>query len=107
MNHHLITRAREGMISAIENPIEGIVPDFTVFGAEFTQWWQKLFGGLWAIALIIGIVFLLQGILTMATAKDNPHDYAEGRGKAIKALIAVVALVGFGVIVAAIINVVG
>lgn len=103
----LVARAQDGVIGAMENPIEGIIPNFSVFGAEFTEWWQKLFGGLWAIAIIIAIVFLLQGVVTMASASDNPHDYAQGRGKAIKALIAVVILVGFGVIVAAIINVVG
>lgn len=86
----------------MENPIDGIIPDFSVFGAEFTQWWEKLFGALWAIAIIVALVYLLLGVVTMAQSGDNPHDYSQGRGRAIKALVAVVILAAFGVVVGAV-----
>lgn len=91
----------------MENPIDGIVPNFSVFGAEFTEWWQKLFGAVWAIAIVIALVYLVLGIVAMAQSGDNPHDYAQGRGRAVKALVAVVILAGFGVAVGAIFAVAG
>jgi hypothetical protein len=92
---------------SIANPIDGILPDFTIFGTEFTQWWQKIFAALWALALLVTIVFLLQGIVTMATAGDNPHDHSRGRSRAVTAAISLVCVAAFGVIVGAILQVAG
>lgn len=93
--------------AAIQNPIDGIMPDFSIFGAEFTQWWQKIFAAAWALGMIVAIFFLLQGVVTMANSGDNPHDYSRGRGNAIRALIALVLVAAFGVLVGAIIAVAG
>jgi hypothetical protein len=31
--------------SSIPNPLNGILPNFTIFGAQFTLLWQKLIAG--------------------------------------------------------------
>jgi hypothetical protein len=93
--------------ATIENPIDGILPDFSIFGTEFTQWWQKVFAALWALALLITIFFLLQGIVVMANAGDNPHSHSRGRSRAVVAGISLVCVAAFGVIVGAILQVAG
>lgn len=91
----------------MENPIDGVVPDFSIFGAEFTEWWQKLFAGFWAIAIILALFFLVRAVITMGSAGENPHDFASGKNSAIKSGLALVLLVAFGVIVGAVIAVAG
>lgn len=88
----------------MNNPIDGIVPDFTIFGAEFTELWQKIFAGLWGLAVVVTIVFLVLGITKMAqSSSSNPQGYKEGRTSALWAGISLGALVALGVIVGAII----
>lgn len=103
----LTTQAHVIVASSIENPIGGIIPDFSVFGAEFTEWWQKLFTALWAGAIIVTLALLLTGVVQMATAGENPGQFATSRSKAFKAGIALIALIGFGVIVGVIIALAG
>ena len=40
------------ILAEIENPMDGILPDFGAFGMEFTELWQKLLAGLWGISII-------------------------------------------------------
>lgn len=96
------------MPSAIENPISGVVPNFAVFGVEFDAWWKKLFGGAWAILIILSIFYLAVGLQEMAKSDDsNPHQHAAGKKKAKSAGISLAGLAGLGVIVGAILVVVG
>lgn len=86
----------------IENPFPG-VPNFTVFGASFTTWWQKLFAAAWAIGIVISGFYLIVGLVAMAKADaNNPHAHAEGKKKATGAAIGLIALAGLGVILGAI-----
>lgn len=96
-------------VAAIDNPINGLVPDFNVFGAEFTTWWQKLFAGLWAAGLIVSIAFLIFGILDLrrATANHVPGQADEAKTKVGWSAAAVGGLAGLGVIVTAIFTVFG
>lgn len=93
----------------IENPIDGIVPDFSIFGVEFTELWQKLFAGLWGIAIIIAIVYLVIGITAMgkSSSSGNGEEYKTGRKQAMWAAISLGGLVALGIIVGAIIAVFG
>lgn len=92
----------------MQNPIDGIIPDFSIFGAQFTELWQKLFAGLWGIAIIIAIVFLIRGLVAMSTtSSSNPNAYREGRTQALWAGISLGGLVALGVIVGAIIAIFG
>lgn len=86
----------------MDNPIDGIDPDFTVFGAKFTAWWQLLFAGLWAACIIVALGYLLVSILRMrrATSNNVPGQADEAKSQAMWAGGAAGGLIGFGVIVA-------
>ena len=55
----------------MQNPLDGILPDFSIFGAEFTQLWQKLLAGLWGLGIILAVVFLIISIVKMASASSG------------------------------------
>lgn len=93
--------------AAIDNPIDGIVPDFSIFGAEFTEWWQKLFGALWALALVFSAVNLVLGIAAMGKSNGNPEAHKEGQKKALWAGISTAGLAAFAVIFGVILAVAG
>ena len=94
---------------AIDNPLNGILPDFSIFGVQFTELWQKLIAGIWALCIIVAIIALgwSLGSMAAATAGSNPADYKLGRTRAIWAGISLGALAAFGVIVGAILAVFG
>lgn len=72
-----------GAMPAIDNPVSGVVPDFSVFGAEFNSWWKKLFGALWALAIIWVLAQLIIAIATMAQSKgSHPQELQESRRSA-------------------------
>lgn len=104
MNSNKLTNIVAG---EIPNPVEGVVPDFTIFGAEFTDLWQKLLAGVWGIALVIAVLFLIVGILAMGKNSDsNPHEYKKGRTQAMWAGISLGGLAALAVIVGAILAIV-
>ena len=88
----------------MNNPIDGIIPDFTIFGAEFTNIWQKLFAGLWGLAIIAAIVFLIMGLVKLGSSGEtNPQGVAEAKKQIIRSAVALGGLVALGVIVGAVI----
>jgi uncharacterized membrane protein len=97
------------LIHLIDNPLNGILPNFSVFGVQFTQLWQKLVGGMWALAIVAAVVYLIIGISSMATATagSNPMEYKVGRTKAVWSAIALAALAALAVIVGGILSIVG
>lgn len=103
----LIDLAAAMPAAAIPNPLDGVLPDFSIFGAEFTAWWQKLLGGIWAIALVLSVAFLIIGLTQMgkATTQQNAQEHAVGRTKATMAGITLACLAGLGVIVGGILAV--
>lgn len=95
------------LAASISNPLDHILPNFTIFGAQFTQLWQKLIAGLWGLAIIVAVVYLILGVGSMAAASGvnaNPMAHAEGRRKAIGAAISLAVLAALAVIVGAILN---
>lgn len=94
---------------AAENPFDGLVPDFSLFGAEFTEWWQKLFMGIWAICIIIAGAYLLIAFLGLRRAHSNnmPGQVDEAKGRMMWSAAALGGLVGFAVIMAAIFTILG
>jgi hypothetical protein len=93
---------------AIDNPIGDVVPNFSIFGVEFDAWWKKLFGGAWAVLIVMSIFYLAVGFQEMAKSDDsNPHQHAAGKKKAKNAGVGLVGLAALGVIVTAILAVVG
>jgi hypothetical protein len=97
------------LLPLIDNPLNGILPNFAVFGVQFTQLWQKLIAGLWGIAIVTAVVFVIIGITSMATATagSNPMEYKVGRTKAVWAGIALALLAALAVIVGGILSLVG
>lgn len=59
------------------NPFDGILPDFAIFGAEFTQLWQKVLAGVWGIALVIAAIMLILAVVKLLGSGDNPNQRAE------------------------------
>jgi hypothetical protein len=98
-----------GYLPAIDNPLDGILPNFSVFGAEFTELWQKLVAAAWGIAIIIAIVFLIINITSMstATASGNPNEYKTARNSAMYSGIAIGVLAALAVIVGAVLALFG
>lgn len=95
-------------VPAVDNPIDGVVPDFTVFGAEFNSWWKKLFGALWALGIIFALGNLVLAIATISQTKgSHPGELQEARKSAAYSAAALAALAGFAVIVGAILAVAG
>lgn len=93
----------------IPNPLNGVLPDFTVFGAKFTQLWQKLLAGVWGIAIVVAVVFIIVGIVEMggASNSNNPQDYKHGRKRVVVAAVCLGCLAALAVIVGAILAVFG
>jgi len=110
MNDILLTTAAR-MPLAIQNPLNGIIPDFSFGGTEFTALWQKLIAAVWGIAILIGIVYLIIGIVAMAGASGdvnpNPQQHAVGRKKALWAAVSIGFLAALALVVGAILSFAG
>jgi len=110
MNDILLTTAAH-MPLAIQNPLNGIIPDFSFGGTEFTALWQKLIAAVWGVAILIAIVYLIVGVVGMAGASGdvnpNPQQHAVGRKKAMWALVALGALAALALIVGAVLTFAG
>jgi len=91
------------LAAAIQNPLDGILPDFSFGGAEFTQLWQKLIAAVWAIGIIIAIGFLIKGLVEMSGASSDsspsPQAHSQGRRKAFGAFLSLVGLASLAIIV--------
>jgi formate hydrogenlyase subunit 3/multisubunit Na+/H+ antiporter MnhD subunit len=97
------------IVHTIDNPLNGILPNFTIFGAEFTQLWQKLLAGIWGIGIILAVAFLIIGVTRMASASSggNPNEYKTARNQSLWAGISMGVLASLAVIVGAILTVFG
>lgn len=86
----------------MNNPLDGIVPDFAIFGAEFNGIWQKLAAGLWGVAILIAVGYLGHGILGIAQNRGgHPGQLRESKKEAVNAGIALGGLISLAVIVSA------
>jgi hypothetical protein len=59
LNRHAAT------IAAAKNPFDGVVPDFSIFGADFNDWWRKLLAGVWALSLVYCAFKLFPAAMSM------------------------------------------
>lgn len=107
----LFTYAASGVhqiVSTIDNPLDNILPDFTFGGAKFTALWQKAIAAIWAVGILISIVYLIIGIVAMAGASGevnpNPQAHAVGRKKALWAGISLGVLAALALVVGAILS---
>lgn len=97
------------VLPMIDNPLDGILPDFSIFGVEFTQFWQKIVAGLWGLAIILAIIFVIVGVTNMAAATSggNPSAYKDARNQAMWSGISLGVLAALAVIVGAILALFG
>lgn len=94
--------------TAIDNPLDGVFPDFSIFGIQFNALWKKILGGIWAIALVVTVALLIRGLALMGKSDDgNPQAYKQGKKAAANAGIALACLAALTVIVGAILFIVG
>lgn len=105
---HLTSPLLTGRLRFIDNPLNGVLPDFAIFGDQFTELWQKLLAGIWGLAIVVAIVYLIIGLLSMGKADStNPQAYKAGRGQFVWALVALGGLAALAVVVGAILALVG
>lgn len=71
---HLYQAAGAHVLAATQNPFDKVVPDFSVFGAQFTQWWQKLLGGAWGVALVLCAFHLLTAGASLQSNKKTGYQ---------------------------------
>ena len=97
------------ILPMIDNPLDGILPDFSIFGVEFTQLWQKILAGLWGLAIIAAVIIVIIGIgnMAVATTGGNPSAYKDARTQAMWAGISLGLLAALAVIVGAILALFG
>ena len=109
--HDFVLTAVTRLPLQIDNPLEGLIPDFSFGGSEFTELWQKLITAIWGIAILISIVYLALGLVSMAgasgDANPNPQQHAQGRKKALWAGVSLAGLAALALIVGAILSFVG
>lgn len=63
-----------------KNPLDGVTPDISVFGATFNSKVTLILGGLWALVLIGIAAYFLVATLKYARAKRRGHDDDLGEG---------------------------
>lgn len=92
-------------LAAGKNPFEGVVPDFTIFGAKFTHAWQKLLGGAWGLGFVFTAFSAIRSVVALARAKRGGYgvQVAEQTEDAKWAGIAFGALTMLGIVVGGII----
>ncbi len=92
----------------MENPLNNVVPDFTIFGAEYTAIWQKLAAGLWGLGILIAVGYLGHGILGIAQNRGgHPGNLRESKKEAMNAGIALGGLISLAVVVSVFITIFG
>ncbi|BCJ46190.1 hypothetical protein GCM10010168_51390 [Actinoplanes ianthinogenes] len=91
------------------NPFNGVVPDFTVFGAEFNTAWKKILGGLWALAFAAIAAYCVSATVKFASAKKQgyEHGITESARDLKNAGIAAGVCAGLPIIFSAILSVIG
>lgn len=93
---HLLTT----LVTATPNPLDGLVPDFTIFGSKFTALWQKLMVGLWGVFILVAIGYLMHGILGIAQNRGgHPGQLRESKKEATNSMISLGGLLALGPIV--------
>ena len=92
----------------MSNPLDNIIPNFTIFGAQYTAIWQKLAAGLWGPAILIAVGYLGHGLLGIAQNRGgHPGQLRDSRREAVNAGVSLGGLISLAVIVSVFITVFG
>ncbi len=98
-----------GTATAATNPLEGITPDMSLLGPAFNNTWARLAAALWAVLLAGAAVKLLVSLYKMRAARTGGYasEMTDAGQEAKVAGVAFGALAGAGIIISAILFVVG
>jgi len=92
----------------MSNPLDNIIPNFTIFGVQYTAIWQKLAAGLWGLAILIAVGYLGHGLLGIAQNRGgHPGQLRDSRREAVNAGVSLGGLISLAVIVSVFITVFG
>lgn len=96
-------------VYAADNPLDGITPNYSIFGGDFVAKYQLIIGGVWGLLILGAIVFFLVSLAGVRKAFDsaNPQAAKTARGRLIGAAVALGLLIAATVVVGAIIMVAG
>jgi|SRR2546430_14428975 len=86
------------------NPFDGVTPDFSVFGVEFTAAWEKLLAGLWGLAFVLVAFGAIRSAVALQSARRKGLRYSvlEHAESAKRTVLALIVLAGLGVIFGAV-----
>jgi len=89
---------------SIDNPLDGVTPDFSLFGGEFSNLWTAIVGGIWGLALAASALFLVLAFVKIGAASTNrnPNELAAARTQAIWAGTSLGLLAAVGTITGAV-----
>ncbi|WP_433635585.1 hypothetical protein [Nocardia sp. CA-120079] len=95
------------VVAAGQNPFDGVVPDFNVFGAEFNNAWKKLLGAVWAGSFILAGFGLISSFVDLQRAKKGGYSgTVADKTESVKTSIAqLLGLSAVGIIVGGIISI--
>jgi hypothetical protein len=93
----------------VDNPLDWTKPNFEVFGVKFKNGAALVLGGIWGLALVLIAGAFLLNLAKWGIAKKRGHsdDIEEGSDGAKKSAIAFGATAAAGVILGAILALVG
>jgi hypothetical protein len=88
-----------------DNPFNGVVPNFSIFGVEFTKAWQKLLAGVWGLAFVIVAFGAIRAVIELQHAKKGGYQSSvlEHTESAKRSGLALGALAALGIIFGAVI----
>lgn len=115
MLNTLISKVELGAGSAIlladkiDNPLDGVTPNIDVFGVKFSGAIAVLLGGAWALALAFCVFFMIKNAAAWGAARQRgmSDDMEDGATGLKRSSIAFGVVAGIGVLVGAIIAIVG
>lgn len=90
---------------ANNNPFNGVVPDFSIFGVQFTKAWQKLLAGVWGLAFVVVAFGAIRAVIELQHAKRGGYQSSvlEHTESAKRSGLALGALAALGIIFGAVI----
>lgn len=93
----------------VDNPLKGVTPKLDVFGVKFTNAISLILGGVWALALVGAVFFILKNSASWAAARQRgmSDDMEDGATGLKRSALAFGFIAAAGVIVGAILNLVG
>lgn len=93
-------------VPMVQNPLDGVFPDFSLFGVEFDNIWIKIAGLIWAALILWAVIsiFMAIGRLISASSDRNPAAYGDATKSLVKAAISFGAILCVGVIVGILIS---